>query len=98
MSVESAKAFIEKVKVDSGLKEKVKTISNKKSAEKREALLKMASEMGHSFNIDDFISVTKEMSEKRLASKELSYDELTQVSGGFRSESIGLKEIFMPHS
>ena len=72
MSVEQLKAFVEKVKSDTNLQEKVK------AAASPEAAMEVAKAAGFSITLEDISSMQSETEEE-----ELSDEELEGVSGGW---------------
>lgn len=60
MSIESAKAYIERLKTDEEFRDRLK------SAEDREARLALVKAEGFDFNVEDLSVVTGEMSEEEL--------------------------------
>ena len=68
MSLEQLKAFLEKVKADTSLQEKLKVASD------ADAVVSLAKEKGFSLSIDDI----------KNQQSELSDEELEGVAGGFR--------------
>ena len=77
MSVEQLKAFVEKVKSDTSLQEKVK------AAASPEAAIEVAKAAGFSITLEDISSMQSETEEE-----DLSDEELEGVSGG-RNTPIG---------
>ena len=60
MSLEQLKAFLEKVKADNSLQEKLKAAANP------DAVLAIAKEAGFSISVDDLKKVQSEISEEEL--------------------------------
>ena len=73
MSEEQLKAFLEKVKADTNLQEKLK------AADDAEAVAAIAKEAGFSISVDDLIKAQSELSEEE---RELSEEELKGAAGG----------------
>ena len=72
MSEEQLKAFLEKVKADTSLQEKLKSASD------AEAVVEIAKDAGFSISADDLTQAQSEISE------EISEEELEGVAGGTR--------------
>ena len=73
MSEEQLKAFLEKVKADTSIQEKLKAAANP------DAVLAIAKEAGFSISADDL----------KNAQSEVSDEELEGVAGGFQSFAVG---------
>ena len=76
MSEEQLKAFIEKVKADTSLQEKLKAAAD------ANAVTAIAKEAGFSISADDLTKLTK-------AQSELSDEELEGVAGGYCGQTLG---------
>ena len=76
MSEEQLKAFLEKVKGDSGLQEKLK------GSVDTNAVTAIAKEAGFSISADDLKNAQPEISEEELAMREISDGELERAAGG----------------
>ena len=74
MSEEQLKTFLEKVKADTSLQEKLKAAANP------DAVLAIAKEAGFSISADDL----------KNAQSEISEEELESVAGGWSKVSVGV--------
>ena len=83
MSEEQLKAFLEKVKGDTSLQEKLK------GAADANAVAAIAKEAGFGISADDLTQAQSELSEE-----ELSDEELEGVAGGFMRCFPGTEEVF----
>ena len=76
MSEEQLKAFLEKVKADTSLQEKLKAASD------ADALVAIAKEAGFSISTDDLKKAQSEVSDAELEDAELEDAELEAAAGG----------------
>jgi len=82
MSIEAVKAFVEKVKGDSDLRETLLAIGPEDGDTALAEIVRIASEAGFSFSPEDYKAAALEMAEARHAAGELSDEALDAVAGG----------------
>jgi predicted ribosomally synthesized peptide with nif11-like leader len=82
MSMENAKAFYEKVKVDQGLQQKIGSLVQQDPAGMEAAIIKVAGESGFQFSLAELKEFLKKTAESESQSRELNDAELESVAGG----------------
>lgn len=88
MSVEQAKAFIEKAQSDEALRAKLKAIKTENKEEAVAAVVRIAADAGYSFDAQHYAAAANAHVEAQYAAGELSDEQLDQVAGGATADSI----------